>query len=121
GTLTATGVRQVTVFQRNDAGRTMPPPDVEATVPFRFSGNTLRLQIIPQLPGRVRFEIHVTLANGGELVQRAERTVKIRDNMLRELHGHGSDHAFLFMQLDGLPLAPYGVFSNIPEDVPLDD
>src|SRR5205823_14025237 len=36
--VSAAGVRQVDIYQRNDAGRTMPPPDANATVPFSFSG-----------------------------------------------------------------------------------
>jgi pimeloyl-ACP methyl ester carboxylesterase len=120
GIVDAKGVRRVTVYQKNDSGRAAPP-EAEQSSPFRLSGNSLSFEIIPRLPGRVTFEILITLADGSKLLQRVVRKVTVRPDMLRELHGHGSDRVFLFMQLGGrLPLAPYGVFRNVAEDVPLD-
>jgi hypothetical protein len=120
GLVTAKGIQRVAVYQRSDAGKTASP-GAEQAIPFSFAGSRLRFEITPRLPGRVTFEILVTLADGSKLVQRVMRKVTVRDDMLRELHGHGSNHVFLFMQLGGrLPLAPFGVFKNIDEDVPLD-
>jgi pimeloyl-ACP methyl ester carboxylesterase len=119
GSVNAKGVRQVAVYQKNDAGKTAP--DTEQAIPFSVSGNQLRFDIIPQLPGRVTFEIQVTLSDGSRLVQRVVRKVSVREDMLRELHGHASDQVFLFTQIGaGLPLAPFGIFRNVEEEVPLD-
>jgi pimeloyl-ACP methyl ester carboxylesterase len=119
GSVKARGVSRVAVHQRNDEGKSAAPAAEEA-IPFKFSGNSLSFEITPQLPGWVTFDINVTLADGSKLAQRVTRNVTIRDDTVEKFHGHRTPRAFLFMQLGaGLPLAPYGVFRNIEEDVPL--
>jgi hypothetical protein len=117
GIVRAKGIRRVAIYQRNDFARA---PESELTSPFSFVGNRLYFEIKPRLLGRVTFEIHVTLADGSKMVQRLVRNVTIRDNALRELHGHGSRQVFLFMSLGRLPLTPFGVFKNVNDEVPLD-
>jgi pimeloyl-ACP methyl ester carboxylesterase len=119
GLVNSKGVRRVAVYQKNDAGK-KAAPEAEEEKPFSFSGNRLHFQIIPRLPGRVTFEVDVTLADGSKLVQRIMRNVTIRDDMLQELHGHASNQVFLFRQLGKLGLAPFGIFKNVEEEVPLD-
>ena len=78
------------VAQRNDKGRR-----THQATPFSFVGNKLSFEIVPRLPGRVTFEILATLADGSKLDERVLRTVDIREDMLQEIHAHGSDQAVL--------------------------
>ncbi|MFL5259852.1 MAG: hypothetical protein ACJ8AS_08865, partial [Hyphomicrobiales bacterium] len=114
---TASGVREITVGQRNGARSRTGPDNVRN---LRIAGSTVEFDIMPALLGTVRFEVALISGDGSVKTERFTREVGLRDDLLRELHADESREAFLSMRIGGpLTLDPSGVFANIEDAVPL--